>query len=856
MNREAVTARTVRVDRAVFGERNRGHALLAHTGLSHELQAELPSRTDVPAGAPPGIEWEPFISGYPVRDAYVLSRTFPDPGASRPGMVLTHALVMPLADIGDVVDLSDCLALLPTYLGERSDLSPASLAIQSADTSGSNRGGALVPGELALARALLTVRDESVVWIGPPSFEAALVALWGNLWPEVRRGLSFRLSFGPADAGAGGPTIATAPAATAARWPKTRAVSAYSDEPPLIAAEAVLVGDASGRPLLGFLRRSGARLTKIRDLKLVESAFQYAATNDGLFDSAGALVRLLAVLSPATGSGSDIKRGAVGRLAERIRAARAEEVGSIRNLNLAPFSGAEDVLRGAIEEWTAGSLESPGALPQAVIQVISDALAGEGPDWWTHGVVSAVRRLSQRGIESRFEVTWAVAVARPEQGLQWLNELPADDVTENRLIAACPSTLPPEVSKRAAQLAVKKNWEQLHAELALRAFEPEVAIQQHFAAFDRPSKQSIEALVRRVSPKAVLETALTGIDALVPYAGKEVAADLRLASAITPSDPRGRRIWMAAIDEGAPAHLGLASPDALIADLLAALRAGQSVEPRLLVAVARAGTGNLHISKDRREAWLLVPHPARENFLASTADAWLAEVLAASRALGAVAPFENSVEPELQRAIVARQRMGLLAKEGGVAIDLALALFGAFLGTSEDVVDDWTEKVTARRVASSAQALALASLIRDRAWRRVAGTLFRAAESAPEYRAAAHTVRFLVSRWDRLKTLLWGHDAPTSSVDDAWETLVDLATDLYAWGPGERDIWQRAGGDFARLEMGKTGEDSWRKAISTIRKGGGGNVSAESLLRAMQEGFANNKQVELLLKNIHWFRFD
>lgn len=848
--------RTVRVDRAVFGERNRGHALLAHTGLSQELQAELPSRTDVPAGAPPGIEWEPFISGHPVRDAYVLSRTFPDPGASRPGMVVTHALVMPLEDIGNVVNLADCLALLPIHAGERSDLSPATLTIESADASGSNREEARAPGELALARALLTVRDESVVWIGPPSFEAALVALWRNLWPEVRRALSFRLSFGPADAGTGGPTIATAPAATAARWPKARVVSAYSDEPPLTAAEAVLVGDASGGRLWGFVRSSGARLGRIRDLGLLESAFQYAATNDGLFDSAGALVRLLAVLSPATDSGSDIKRDAVSRLADAIRAARAEEVGSIRNLNLVPFSGAEGVLRSAIEEWVVASLEAHGALPHAVIQVTSEALAGEGPAWWTQGVVSAVRRLGQRGSESRFEVTWAVAVARPEQGLQWLDELPANDVTENRLIAACPATLPPEVLKRAAQIAVKKNWEQLHAELALRAFEPEVAIQQHFAAFERPSRRSIEALVRRVGPQAVLETALTGIDALVPYAGEEVAADLRLAAAITPSDPRGRRIWMAAIDVGAPAHLGLASPDALIAGLLAALRAGQSVEPRLLVAVARAGTGNLHISKDRCEAWRLVPYPAKENFLASTADAWLADVLAASRTQGTVAPFETSVEPELQMAIVTRQRMGLLAKEGGVAIDLALALFRAFLATTEEVVDEWTGKVTVRHAASPDQALVLASLIRDRAWRRVAGTLFRAAESAPEYRVAAHAVGPLVSRWDRLKMLLWGHDARTSTLDDAWETLVDVATTLYAWGPGERDIWERAGGDFARLEIGKTGEESWRRAISTIRKGGGGSVSAESLLRAMHEEFANNRQVELLLKNMHWFRFD
>jgi hypothetical protein len=772
-------------------------------------------------------------------------------------MVVTHAIVIPLADIGDVRDLAECLALLPSDPGQRSNLAPATLAIATTiadrlpDTAGTR-----VPGLFALARALLAVRDESVVWIAPPSFEPALVALWRSLWPEVRRSLSFRLSFGPADAGAGGPSIVTAPAATTPRWPKSRLVSAYSDEPPLTAAEAVLVGDGSGGALLEYWRAAEALPVRIRDLRLLESALQYTQTNDGAFESAGALVRLVAVLSPTPAGGGNVKREAVGRLAEAIRGARAEEVGSIRNLDLGPFSGAEDVLRGAMEQWMAASLEKPGAPANSLVQVISDALGGDGPPWWVQGVFAAIRHMLQAGNDSRFEVGWAMAIARPEQGVQWLDELPADHVTESGLIAACPAVLPPEVVERAARLAAARKWERLHAGLAVRAFSPGVAIRRHFEAFDVPSREGIEHLVRGIGSKAVVEAALGGVDALVPYAGKALAGDLRLAAGITPSDSRARGVWLAAIEAGAPAHLGLASPDALIDGLISALRSHQFVDGRLLVAVAREGSGNLYLSKERRDTWQLVPSPAREILLASTADAWLASVLAASRVQGTVAEFDSSVESELQSAIVTRQRMRLLATEDVISRDVALTLFRAFPSTPENVVDDWTERVTARRLLSQEQASALASLIGTRMWRRAAGTMFRAAEDAPVYRAAAHAVRQLVSKWDRLKMLLWGHEGVASTADDPWESLIDLAMSLYAWGPGDRDIWERAGGDFARLEMGKTGEESWRKAIGTLRKGGGGNVSAESLLRAMHGEFMQNRQVQLLLENIHWFRLD
>ena len=103
----------MQIEQALYGECRGGHSLLASSG-DGAVSTGIVQRLDLPDTAPPGVEWSPFLRGFPYEDQYVLSRTFHDTGASRGGMVFSHALLAPLDEIGETPDLGPLLKLLAT----------------------------------------------------------------------------------------------------------------------------------------------------------------------------------------------------------------------------------------------------------------------------------------------------------------------------------------------------------------------------------------------------------------------------------------------------------------------------------------------------------------------------------------------------------------------------------------------------------------------------------------------------------------------------------------------------------------------------------------------------------------------
>src|ERR1035438_245164 len=97
--------------RAVFGDVKGAHnAIAASSGAPDQVISDLASYyTD--RLLPADVSWESYTCGFPLRDHYILTRTFPV-RATRSGMVQTHALIFDQHEAAGY-ELSTLLSMLP-----------------------------------------------------------------------------------------------------------------------------------------------------------------------------------------------------------------------------------------------------------------------------------------------------------------------------------------------------------------------------------------------------------------------------------------------------------------------------------------------------------------------------------------------------------------------------------------------------------------------------------------------------------------------------------------------------------------------------------------------------------------------
>lgn len=80
-----------------------------------------------------------------------------------------------------------------------------------------------------------------------------------------------------------------------------------------------------------------------------------------------------------------------------------------------------------------------------------------------------------------------------------------------------------------------------------------------------------------------------------------------------------------------------------------------------------------------------------------------------------------------------------------------------------------------------------------------------------------------------------------------WQRLAAVAAVLYPQGPEAAQIWERAGGDLAVLDLRQPGRASWFAAVTKLRLGGGGHsITGDTLLRAMRDDFPGNDELQEL----------
>ncbi len=818
----------MRIEQALYGEHRGGHSLLTASG-DREVSAEIVQRLDLPDTAPPGVRWSPFLRGFPYRNRYVFARTFLDAGASRGGMVFSHALMAPLDDIAEWRDLRPLLQCLTTSERQRPDATTVDLAHVESQFPDS--------GDLMnLAEVLTSPGELPVVRIGHDGFDDLVVALWARLGRGIRRNFSFRLSFGPSDlVETPKPALVCTPQGMAARWSGFCTVGSSPCREPTSLAAAVLSGHETAAPFLEFMREIGAEPTTFDELRLIEQAYRFSVDEPTLEHCVGA-VRLVERLSPSLDSGRDRKESFVRQLCELLLTARTEQILRLRNLRLSSFPSPARVWR-ALEAWTAENafLEEQDS---EMLSVLADATTRNAAvaEWRTallKGLTAAAACPRKSGFTNAF---WRWIRIRPDIVATVFPHIPTESDVEKRLAAAPPHELEETSAETLAELARSRGWLRVHGAALSATYGPLDAVRRQIEIDTEPSfVDGLRLALRQAKSVEMVECALKLDDQrITSFAGEAVAQNPKLLSNVDLTRTNAQAVWREALVIDPGAWQGPADPKAVFHVILDGVLDGRSVDSSLIDRLSQSPVADLGSYPRRSEIWSRVSDRARDNFLAATAEGWL------QCAEGKGISFRP--DQELQSAILATDQLEatldtLTSQHIGVAIRIVAAL---------EQFDEHRFTHLLQRMVSSNDSLpfldaeGIGRLVSKRRWDTVADDLL--ARYRPDRRDLEPALRACYTMYNSWTRFFLGLTPVSES--EKWEAFEELAAELYPTGPDHDDLWQRAGGKDADLKHWGNGHDRWRQALRKIRYGKRPRPTA--LLQRMLEDYPWNEHVRYL----------
>jgi hypothetical protein len=828
----------MKVEQAIYGEIRGGHALRLATDFSL-LPAELTSRLDLPDTAPPGVEWSPFLSGFPHGNQYVLARTFADPAATRAGMVLSHAVFAPLREATMTADLRPLLGLLIT-----APLAPERLESRCLTASTEPPPAA---NELYSAAEALTTRGAGpVVRIGTRGFEDLVAALWFHLWPEIRAGFAFRLSFGPHDlVETLTPSLVSTPTALASRWVAYRIIETAAPNTTSRAA-AILSGGAHAEPVLRFAREIGARIDNLRDLPLLERAYELGTASNPKFDECVAVLRLIERLSPESAAGAAGKAKLVEMLSSRLSMATVHDVLLLRNLSMTGLPGA-DSLWASLETWAATN-KFTATDDAGLLSAIDDALlTSEAVETWRRAILNGIAAAARSKSSALTTAFWRWAGARPATLVALTGRLPQDEDFEARLAGAVPPAVSREVGDTIMALALSKRWMCLHGAAAGASLTPREAVRRQLSVdADSGAVDGVKAAMRCATPAQALVIALEVAEPRVlRIAAAAVAHMPTLLKEIDFAFMPAQEVWARVLGLNADAWRGPADPQRSFAVVIQNLLDGGSASAELIDALAATPVADLSGFARRAEVWKRVAEPARANLLRATAAGWLEH---ASSGEVAYVP-----DQQLEAVILTGDRLDrVLLALASLGVNSVVQVISALPSYDESRFLRWLDGCSAAprsMIATDAEALGRLILIRH--WRGAVNLLVRLARTRrEEVKPALRICSEMVGIFTR-----WSLGLTSVSEDEKWTALEELAADLYPTGPDCNVLWDRAGGQDADLQNFGNGRVRWHDAIGQIRRGKG--LQLDRLLGEMKRDFPFNDQVCYLANKtdfVHGFR--
>jgi hypothetical protein len=825
----------MKIDQAIFGLGSGGHSLLQCSG-SREVFKEIERRMDLPNTAPHGIAWSPYLGGFSWREYLVLSKTELDTRATRGGVVFTRALLLPIEEIIRVQNIEPFIRyLLETGIDETGKISAVEIIRTETDETSQ-------PASLVAITNALSSRDAGpAVWVGLDGFDQAITGLWKILWPELRRSLTFRLSFGPDDLiEKPTPNLVVTPQGLAAKWANSKVINRSPAELQPSQVTTALLDPEAARRLRQLAEDYGLRVNGFQDVFLAQQLHRATERDD--FTSQLSSLRIIESLSES----SEVGRGAKAELLRKILAQVPEidapQVLPLRNLQITKVDQVEALWR-ELANWLAAS-HFPQQHDIAFLEIIRDALTGSASiEPWSramkNGFIEAARQPS-----NYFSVAaWRWVNAKPSVGNALFSILPEDSEIENRLIRTIPATLSEPAGLAVLSVCIQKRWLRLHGAVSYRTFDVREAIKRQLSVdTDVRYSEGLMLAIGQSPDREVIEAAIiNNDDRLIDIASERVSVNPSTLSGSDFALYPVQRIWTGAILKSRDSWKAPHEPREAAAIVFDnRLIEGHNYFTPIVDAIAQTPLADVSGYPRRPLLWGKLGSAQRQAFLQATATGFI-DQLATFQTL-------NAPEPVLETAIL----------ESGHTYETLVAFIQTqpnFLSTIASVFPSFNQKHFERlldRLVKSVPSIpmsvsqSLGAWLRHNNWRGPADWMLnRVLHGRSDLRPALTQCAELFAWFTRFR-----YQLSSVSNDQKWVALREVASTLYPSGPDHHDIWERSGGKNRELEHHGDGESRWTAALNRMRNGNG--VHTGRLLHEMRQEYPMNEELRFLAEDVEF----
>ena len=356
----------------------------------------------------------------------------------------------------------------------------------------------------------------------------------------------------------------------------------------------------------------------------------------------------------------------------------------------------------------------------------------------------------------------------------------------------------------------------------------------------RYGEAAIKYILEAMAPDELVAAALDVAEQMVlSTAASAVASNPNLLDRLPLLNRSVQEIWAEALDVDHNAWRVSRDVNVLRGRVFGCVLDG-NLSPGLLNRLARTPLGNLLDYPRRVDVWPLLPADCRGICLTASARAWVESLPDRVTDARILEP-----EPELAAAIASQSVRAELALSLR-RLDLAqvLCVFAGNQRLPAELLEQYLDAAYSSVARPTAEKTTRAGrFVAAKGWRDLTRRMWERHRENEELTAFFRICADHLDYWDRLK-----YDLHRPTRDDLYHLLVETACELYPTGPMDTEIWARAGGDPARVDVSGPGKIQWETAIRKIRRGG--LMRGADLIATMLDDSPRNEKLAYLSENM------